>query len=637
MTSKGAGSGPAPRLARFLDWTALLLLAAALAIDLTGGFDTVVADLRLKARTPHRPLVLALALLCIRMLLDRRTPAPAWLRAVWQWAQRRTTDDAALPAVSTTPSAAPWKQHLLAAVGIMVFGAVMLHGQLAQMNAVNDLGDPLFSLWRIGWVFHQLEGDPRALFDANIFHPATLTLTFSDSMLLPSLLTAPLLLGGLSPVAAYNTMLLASFVLSAFTCYWLCQSLSGSAAAGFIGGLVFGFYPFRFEHYGHFELLMTYWIPLALWAGHRFLATARVRHAVAASLFIAAQLYSCMYLTVYFLWFAAIVALVLLVRPPQHLRTYVRGALAGTIVLIALALPLTFVYAGAHLHERPFEEVFTYSANVSDYLRAHPSSAAWSGRTLPPLMPERALFPGLVALALAVVALWPPWSRQRVAYAAALLFAVELSRGGHGIIYLALYKWLTFMQAMRVPARASLLVGLALAVLASFAVRRIAVGRPPRQVAVLIAALILLLAVDLQPRLPFQRVWPSPPGVYAFLEQRPDAVLAEFPMGLSPGARLPELPQMYFSLWHWRPMVNGYSGHAPSGHGEFQEAMRTFPDAMSIGELRSRGVTHVTINCALYADGCDDLMARAAATQALAPVSSMTWEGQPVALYELRR
>ena len=626
----------APRFARFLDWSILLCLAAAALIDFSGGFDTSVGGLRLRARSADRPFMLALGLLSLRLVLDRRTPAPAWLRATWRWVQRHTAGDEVSDG-EVKPAVTAWKHHALAALGFAAFGGVMLRVQLTEMDSVTDFGDPLFSIWRIGWVFHQLAGDSRALFDANIFYPASLALTFSDSMLLPSLLTAPLLWGGLHPVAAYNTMVAASFGLSAFTCYWLCRSLTGSSAAGFIGGLIFGFYPFRFEHYHHFELLMTYWIPLAMWAVHRFIATARTRYAVAASIFTAAQLYSSMYLAVYFLWVAGVVALVSLIRAPHAWRSYVRGGLAGAAILIVLALPLTRVYASAHLSERPFDEVLNYSADLSDYLRADPRSATWSGRTLGDLKPERALFPGLAVIVLAIVALFPPWSRTRAAYAAALLFAVELSRGHHGTIYPALYKSLTFMQGLRVPARASLLVGFVLAVLAAFAVKRLAAGRPPRQVAAITAALTLLLAADLQPNLQLQRVWPEPPGIYALLDQRPDVVLAEFPLGLSPGARLTDIPHMYFSVWHWYPLVNGYSGHAPYGYGDFQVALKSFPDAGSIEALHSRGVTHVTINCALYSDGCDALMARAAATPELTLISSMSWEGQPVALYELRR
>ncbi len=62
-----------------------------------------------------------------------------------------------------------------------------------------DLGDPLFSIWRFGWVLHKLHGDPRPLFSPNIFYPNELTLTYSDSMLLPAVTTMPLLASGMHP------------------------------------------------------------------------------------------------------------------------------------------------------------------------------------------------------------------------------------------------------------------------------------------------------------------------------------------------------------------------------------------------------------------------------------------------------
>ena len=106
-------------------------------------------------------------------------------------------------------------RHLLYAVlGLIAIGAVLMRTQLAQMDGVPDLGDPLFSMWRMGWVFHQLGGDPRPLFDANIFHPEPLTFTYSDSMLLPAAIGAPLLAIGLSPAVAYNLLFLSGFLLS---------------------------------------------------------------------------------------------------------------------------------------------------------------------------------------------------------------------------------------------------------------------------------------------------------------------------------------------------------------------------------------------------------------------------------------
>ena len=36
-----------------------------------------------------------------------------------------------------------------------------------------DTGDGMQSIWVVAWVAHQITHDPRHLFDANIFYPAT--------------------------------------------------------------------------------------------------------------------------------------------------------------------------------------------------------------------------------------------------------------------------------------------------------------------------------------------------------------------------------------------------------------------------------------------------------------------------------
>ena len=104
------------------------------------------------------------------------------------------------------------------------------------MDSVPDFGDPFLSMWRAGWVFQQLRGDPRGLFDANIFYPEPLTLTYSDSMLLPGLSAAPLLAAGLHPVTTYNLVLMSGFVLSGIAAALLVERLTGSWRAGFVVG-----------------------------------------------------------------------------------------------------------------------------------------------------------------------------------------------------------------------------------------------------------------------------------------------------------------------------------------------------------------------------------------------------------------
>ena len=97
-----------------------------------------------------------------------------------------------------------------------------------------------------------------------------------------------------------------------------------------------------------------------------------------------------------------------------------------------------------------------------------------------------------------------------------------------------------------------------------------------------------------------------------------------------------ELPYQYFSLWHWRQMVNGYSGFSPPGREALPELVRGFPDGASIAALRMHGATHVTINCALMGAECDTVLRKVAQTPQLTLLKEATWEGKPVRLYRLR-
>lgn len=611
---------------------ALVILAAAIA--LAGGLSVRLGGQRLTARSPDRAVFAALAVVALRVALDRRSRPFAGVAPLASRLRDRVYDprqDAVIPNDARTP----WRSRTLALAGFTVFAAILLFPQLQRMDSVPDLGDPLFSIWRSGWVFHKLGGDPRPLFSPNVFHPHPLTLTYSDSMLVPALTTAPLLAVGMHPVVAYNLVMMLSFIASAFAMYLLAERLTGSPAASFIAGLLFGFYPYRFEHYSHFELQMTYWMPLALLALHRFVTGGRTRDAVAFALLAAAQLYSSMYYAVFFTVYGAALFtfLCLLQRPPWR-RLLGPAVIAGGLALV-LALPLARTYSSARLGDRDPGTVAYYSATAADYLRAHPRSATWGTLTLPGRMPERALFPGVMILLLAAVALIPPFGATRAAYAGALLVAFEMSRGFNSLFYPYLYEWLPFIRGLRVPARASILVGLTLALLAAFGVRRLLAGRSAGLQRGVLGVLVVAIAIDLRPLLRLEPVWLEPPPIYGLVAGSTDVVLAEFPFGGNPTRFTPNVPFMYFSLWHWTPMINGYSGHYPPGQVDFEVAVQGFPDAAAIDLLRARGVTHVTINCALYRGGCEELVAVVDALPAFRVVASGKWQGAPVRLYEL--
>jgi hypothetical protein len=624
------------RVSIVLDGLALLLVAAALAIAVTGGATFRVAGTRVTARSADRAMLAALAVVALRIARDRQTPPFAWAgpaaRALRQRLYDPSRDDR--PAL---PAETRWRRRGLALAGIVLFGAVLLFPQLRHMDAVPDLGDPLFSMWRFGWVYQQMLGDPRPLFSTNIFYPHQLTLTYSDSMLVPALTTAPLLAAGMHPVHVYNVVMLLAFVASGFAVYLLVERISGSPAGAYVAAILFAFYPYRFEHYSHFELQMTYCMPLALLALHQFATTARVKSALAASLLSVAQLYSSMYYAVFFTMYASIVFALTCWVQRVPVRRLVGPAIAASVIALAMAWPLARTYSSARLGDRDPNTVTFYSATAADYLRAHPRSAVWGMRTLPGRSPERALFPGLTILVLVIIALAPPIGPMRAVYAGALVAAFEISRGFNSPIYPYLYDWLPFIRGLRVPARASILVGLSLAVLAGFGVRRlIASGSRARRWA-LLSAIVVAIGVDVRPILQLERVWREPPPIYGAVTNDPKAVLVEFPLGGFHRTFTANVPFMYFSMWHWANLVNGYSGHSPPGQEGFEVAMQPFPDPATMELLRGRGATHVSVNCALYMRGCDALVARLDAAPELRLVSAGRWEGQPVRLYEVTR
>ena len=631
---------PRSRAIATLDIIIAVLVATGLVVWLTGGFYTQPFGVRVSMRTPDRTFMLAilLALVRWRMTAGRgrgflRVSMDRY-RRLWAAIFQPDADD--VPDRLRSPIR--W-QLALAALGLAAIGAVMLHEQLAHMHSVADLGDPMFSIWRMGWVHQQLAGDPRPLFDANIFHPTRLALTLSDSMLLPSFAASPLLSAGIAPVVAYNVLMLSGILLSGLAAFLLAWRLTGSAQAAFVGGVLYAFYPYRWEHYSHLELQMTQWMPLALWFLHRFATTLRAREAIAAGLCVVAQLYSSMYYAVFFVFYAAaVLGAVFAVSKPGWKRVLGPLAVAGVVALV-LAVPLARPYMAAQSMkgQRDPWAVDVYSAELSDYFRPHPKLALYRGRLLPANREERSLFPGLSPLALAAVGLMPPLGPIRLAYSAGMVLAFDMSRGMKGVLYPYLYDWLPGMRGMRVPARFAVILGISLIVIGAFGVRRLLRRfKGPRARGLVTGVVVLLAMVDLRPALGLEPLWPEPPSIYAGLAGRTDVVLAEFPFEGSV-AVVNELPFMYFSVWHGLPMVDGYSGFTPPDHEQLVEDMRDFPGEASLAVLRGRGVTHVTANCAFMPERCAAFLARADASPSLKLIASDQWQGQPVRLYELRR
>src|SRR5262245_34602364 len=255
------------------------------------------------------------------------------------------------------------RHAIVAALRLGAALILLLYPQVRHLDYVPDLGDPLFSVWRVGWVNHQLFTDPRHLFDANIFHPERLTLTLSDPIVLPSVMAAPLLAVGIHPVVVYNLLLLSAFWLSGMAVYLLVDRLTASPRAAFIAGLIYACCGYRFDHYSHLELQMTQWMPLGLLALHLLIGRdqgsglrgpeadrrepTRWWYALAFAAMLVAQLYSSMYYAVFFVVYAALIGAGLLIVHRASVRRLVLPLLVSAAVAAMAALPLVRAFAAA--------------------------------------------------------------------------------------------------------------------------------------------------------------------------------------------------------------------------------------------------------------------------------------------------
>ncbi|HTM34855.1 MAG TPA: hypothetical protein VL263_26290 [Vicinamibacterales bacterium] len=460
--------------------------------------------------------------------------------------------------------------------------------------------DALFSVWRMAWVAHQLPADPLHLFDANIFYPELNTLAYSDAVLLPALIGAPLIWMGVPPLATYNVLILLSFVAAGLGMYVLVRELTGSRASAFAAGVIFAFQPYRFAHFSHLELVWTCWIPLTLWSLHRVFRDPTWTNGFLLGLFASAQVLTSIYYGVF------LATALLVVGPP--LLVVMRGRhrwrlwmpfLGMVLPLILLVIPYAQPYrhSAAALGERDAVDVARWSPTIWNYLE--PQDGHWLYPRLGNIdVFEGVLLPGAVVVALAAIGVWRGWRREPVtvaAYAVLLLVAFDLSLGSNGLSFGVVREIAWPYRGLRVPARMFVVVSAALSVLAGFALARLGTARWRRLIPAAAALLAFVEAASIP--IPLNAAPLKPINTLDFLASRPPGPVAHWPLPNAANIGITWDPKyMYFSMYHWRPLLNGYSGYHPDSYLQFLRRTAAFPDPGAVAAMQRAGVRYLVVH-----------------------------------------
>jgi hypothetical protein len=332
------------------------------------------------------------------------------------------------------------RRHAAIAAAVYAVLALMMTWPLAAGLARDvawDLGDSVLNMWTLAWDSEQFRGllgghssHLRHFFDANIFHPAPLSLAYSEHLVPQAVQIFPIYVLTKNPILCYNLLFLSTFVLSGLGMFLLARELTASAAAAFVAGLLFAFAPYRIPQSSHLQVLSSQWMPFAMYGFRRFVEGGRMRALIGATAAVVVQGLSCGYYLLYFSPFAAAYVLWEMWRT-RRLRdrrswiAVIAAAVSAAIVVTPFVIPYLRVSRELQL-SRSLPEATRLSADVYSYATASEAERFW-GHQIAEVFPkqEGELFPGAVPLLLAWIGLWwsgrpgrtpaPPTARTRIA------------------------------------------------------------------------------------------------------------------------------------------------------------------------------------------------------------------------------
>ncbi len=453
--------------------------------------------------------------------------------------------------------------------------------------------------WTYWWIKHAIVEGHNPLFTDLIFHPQGVSLAFHNIAWVNIAVWLPLqaILGGNT---AYSLTFLIFCTLNGFAMYLLARELIDSLPAAFVSGLVYGFWPYTMSQFGHPNMKVTCWVPLALLYLRRMLNKRRVKDALLAALFLA--------LTGLTRWQLLLMALMIFVLylardflrdracwTKRSVGLLVLAGLVAGVVMAPLALPVASTLL---TRDDATDVLFTEGASgQTDLLayvlptRYHPLWHTGLERLYENFVHNKVFVPflGYTALGLALYGTAKCWRQGRFWLLMAGVY-VALALGPqlrvNGQLYpgvpmpYRLVRNLFVVRAVRVPNRFNLFLGLPVAVLVSLGVEALT-RRRSRLVSGLSAAVLgglILLEYSL---VPYHTERPVTPEWYRQLARKPgEAAVLDLPLGLQTYNKR----YMFYQITHQKPLVEGKIARPP------REAFAFLESSPFLRKLRERNV-----------------------------------------------
>lgn len=497
---------------------------------------------------------------------------------------------------------------------------LMTYPTLFEMgSSVKDRGDPLLNTWIMAWnVRKMMDFDVQNYFDANIFFPHKRALSFSEHLFPQSLIALPALLISKNPIFAYNFVLLFAFLTSGWGMFLLAHHLTRNTSGSILAGIIYAFSPFMFSHLGHLQIITAGGIPLAFLFLHKFFVNERLESLALFTLFFVTQFLANGYYALYLSLYAGLFLLLYIVSRKKltDWRFWSKiGLFFGTAFLIVGPFFRQYLLVRK---EMGFVREIGFSANLTSFLATSPLNRIYGLFSLPYLKAEGALFPGLFVLVLSIFGFVRRVRKNRgkkpvlenpvVLYSIIGLLSFLFTFGSKGP-YVLLYKFVPGFDGLRVASRFHIFVMFALAVLAAFGIKTLFSSfHLKKRIKYLLASLfmIIILIEYLSIPIPLKSVAVKEniPEVYKwFSQQKNEFPIIELPLpGPEERVSLVECPRLYYSTYHWKKLVNGYSGYFPPLYDELKRRWQRHSFGENINDLIDLGVKYIILHASSYSE-----------------------------------
>jgi hypothetical protein len=447
----------------------------------------------------------------------------------------------------------------------------------------------------------------------------------------------------LGPVLGTNVFLWLSFVLSGLSMFLLSRRLFGSQLAAGLAGFAFAFYPFAVNQIGgHIEYMDGWVLVLGVWRMIELAHSPTRRNALLAGCAVAGS----MWFTPYFIFFAGLaygvlgVVTVVMAHARGMGRVAVKAVVLSALPIIALmgALGALTVLAGGSqagaVRTQNLQQLVAFSARLPEWLLPDSNNFLFGGLTHPYLsshlhgsnFQESSLYLGVsvIILALAGAVLAARRIRSEGAHAAgdirvtAAVSAACLAAAAAAFslppithvfgVRVAMPSGFVFAltSTWRVYSRLVELIELGLCILLAYAVAALLRRCSPTRRLAVVAALGVVLVVDLWARPPAPRATTtSLPAEYVWLAQHPGGIVADYPLL---AAEDPYYRPLVYAEQDGHPSFQGYA--AGSETESMKRGLASLRETTTAPKLAALHVKYIVVHSGQPGSDAADLRSR---------------------------